>query len=162
MIRWILPLLLHIGLFAGFLDVNEAFKPTVSINQNLIHIEIEMAEHIHLTKSALKFTIEPPEKIALGAYQLPSAEKDEFGDEFVNGSKVDRAKLGSLVFSNVEAKKKLEDFFEKLEGPLGIMDCYFDSDCIQIGACNIRVPIQRINENMRDMFSKMSLREVTL
>jgi thiol:disulfide interchange protein DsbD len=81
MIRWILPLLLHIGLFAGFLDVNEAFKPTVSINQNLIHIEIEMAEHIHLTKSALKFTIEPPEKIALGAYQLPSAEKDEFGDE---------------------------------------------------------------------------------
>jgi len=81
MIRWMLPLLLHIGLFAGFLDVNEAFKPTVSINQNLIHIEIEMAEHIHLTKSALKFTIEPPEKIAFGAYQLPPAEKDEFGDE---------------------------------------------------------------------------------
>ena len=36
--------------------------------------------------------------------------KEEFGDKFVNGSKVDRAKLGDLVFSNVEAKKKLEDF----------------------------------------------------
>jgi len=34
--------------------------------------------------------------------------RNEFGEEFVQGSKVDRAKLGTLVFSNVEAKKKLE------------------------------------------------------
>ena len=68
---------------------------------------------------------------------------------------------GYRILSNLD-KISLKDFFEKLEGPLGIMDCYFDSDCIQIGACNIRVPIQRINENMRDMFSKISLREVTL
>jgi DNA-binding IscR family transcriptional regulator len=45
-------------------------------------------------------------------------------------------------------KISLKDFFEKLEGPLGIMDCYFDSDCIQLGACNIRTPIQRINEKI--------------
>tara|TARA_B110000014_G_scaffold41022_1_gene26998 strand:+ start:6109 stop:6507 length:399 start_codon:yes stop_codon:yes gene_type:complete len=55
----------------------------------------------------------------------------------------------------------LKDFFEKLEGPLGMMDCYFDSDCVQIANCNIRVPIQRINNNMRDMFSQMTLQEVT-
>ncbi len=55
----------------------------------------------------------------------------------------------------------LKDFFEKLEGPLGMMDCYFDSDCIQIGACNIRIPIQRINDNMRNMFAQMTLQEVT-
>ena len=67
---------------------------------------------------------------------------------------------GYRILSNLD-KISLKDFFEKLEGPLGIMDCYFDSDCVQIGACNIRVPIQRINENMRNMFSKMSLREVT-
>ncbi|QOY52065.1 dephospho-CoA kinase [Candidatus Sulfurimonas baltica] len=36
--------------------------------------------------------------------------KENFGDEYVNGSKVDRAKLGSLVFSNADAKKKLEEF----------------------------------------------------
>lgn len=36
--------------------------------------------------------------------------KEEFGEEFVNGSKVDRAKLGALVFSNIEAKTKLENF----------------------------------------------------
>ena len=36
--------------------------------------------------------------------------KENFGDEYVIGSKVDRAKLGSLVFSNLEAKKRLESF----------------------------------------------------
>ena len=55
----------------------------------------------------------------------------------------------------------LKDFFEKLEGPLGMMDCYFESDCLQITSCNIRVPIQRINDNMRNMFSEMTLHEVT-
>ncbi len=58
-------------------------------------------------------------------------------------------------------KISLKDFFEKLEGPLGMMDCYFDSDCVQITNCNIRLPIQRINNNMRDMFTQMSLRDVT-
>ncbi len=36
--------------------------------------------------------------------------KENFGSEYIKGSKVDRAKLGSLVFSNIEAKKKLEEF----------------------------------------------------
>ncbi|MBL0709015.1 MAG: dephospho-CoA kinase [Sulfurimonas sp.] len=36
--------------------------------------------------------------------------KDNFGEEFVEGEKVDRAKLGSLVFSNDEKKKLLEEY----------------------------------------------------
>lgn len=36
--------------------------------------------------------------------------RETFGDEFVNDSKVDRAKLGSLIFSDKESKKKLEEF----------------------------------------------------
>ena len=36
--------------------------------------------------------------------------RENFGDEFVEGTKVNRAKLGQLVFSNSEAKKKLEAF----------------------------------------------------
>jgi dephospho-CoA kinase len=36
--------------------------------------------------------------------------KDTFGEEFINGSKVDRSKLGNLVFSDEEQKKILEDF----------------------------------------------------
>ncbi|MDD2791085.1 MAG: dephospho-CoA kinase [Sulfurimonas sp.] len=35
---------------------------------------------------------------------------DTFGSEYVNGSKVDRAKLGTLIFSDAKAKKILEDF----------------------------------------------------
>jgi len=68
---------------------------------------------------------------------------------------------GCRVATNLD-KMSMKDFFEKLEGPLGMMDCYFDSDCIQIGACNIRIPIQRINDNMRNLFSQMSVQEVTL
>ena len=68
---------------------------------------------------------------------------------------------GYRVATNLD-KISLKDFFEKLVGPLGMMDCYFDSDCIQIGSCNIRVPIQRINDNMRNLFSQMSVQEVTL
>ena len=67
---------------------------------------------------------------------------------------------GYRVATNLD-KISMKDFFEKLEGPLGMMDCYFDSDCIQIGSCNIRVPIQRINDNMRNLFSQMSVQEVT-
>ncbi|ADN10167.1 dephospho-CoA kinase [Sulfurimonas autotrophica] len=33
-----------------------------------------------------------------------------FGQEYINGTKVDRAKLGSYIFSHPEAKKTLESF----------------------------------------------------
>ena len=36
--------------------------------------------------------------------------KETFGDEYINGSKVNRTKLGSLVFSDDKAKKILEEF----------------------------------------------------
>ncbi len=36
--------------------------------------------------------------------------KETFGEEYVHGSKVDRAKLGVLIFSDDKAKKILEDF----------------------------------------------------
>ena len=67
---------------------------------------------------------------------------------------------GYRVATNLD-KISMKDFFDKLEGPLGMMDCYFDSECIQIGACNIRIPIQRINDNMRNLYSQMSVQEVT-
>ncbi len=36
--------------------------------------------------------------------------RENFGEEFVSGSKVNRTKLGTLIFSDKEAKKKLENF----------------------------------------------------
>jgi len=67
---------------------------------------------------------------------------------------------GYRILANLD-QISLKDFFEKLEGPLGMMDCFFESDCFQLSTCNIRTPIQRINDNMRNMFSQMTLREVT-
>jgi DNA-binding IscR family transcriptional regulator len=56
----------------------------------------------------------------------------------------------------------MTQFFEMMEGPLGLMDCYFDSNCKLLDNCNIRLPIQRINESMRTMFDKMTLSDVTI
>ncbi|MEC8984951.1 MAG: Rrf2 family transcriptional regulator [Candidatus Neomarinimicrobiota bacterium] len=55
----------------------------------------------------------------------------------------------------------LVEFFEKVEGPLGLSDCFYDTNCMQIEFCNIRTPIQRINNNMINMFRNMSVQDVT-
>jgi len=52
-------------------------------------------------------------------------------------------------------------FFEIMEGPMGIMDCYFDSGCDQLHGCTIRTPINRINDSIRSMFNKMTLADIT-
>ncbi len=56
---------------------------------------------------------------------------------------------------------KMTTFFEIIEGPIGFMDCYFDSNCDQIHTCSIRTPIQRINDSIRDMFNNISLNDIT-
>jgi len=55
----------------------------------------------------------------------------------------------------------LTDFLEALEGPLGIMNCYLDENCNVAEMCNIRSPIKRINENVRSMFDKITVYDVT-
>ena len=55
----------------------------------------------------------------------------------------------------------MTQFFEVMEGPLGIMDCYFDSNCELIDSCNIRSPINHLNQSMRTMFDNMTLNDVT-
>ena len=52
-------------------------------------------------------------------------------------------------------------FFEIMEGPMGIMDCYFDSGCDHLHGCTIRTPINRINDSIRSMFNKMTLADIT-
>ncbi|MBF88730.1 MAG: hypothetical protein CMG75_03540 [Candidatus Marinimicrobia bacterium] len=70
-----------------------------------------------------------------------------------NGGYKLRAKLDSF---------SMTEFFEIMEGPWGIMDCYFDSNCELVETCNIRSPIQRLNESMRTMFDNMTVNDVTL
>ncbi len=58
-------------------------------------------------------------------------------------------------------KIKLNDFIEIIEGPVGLVDCLHDPDCGHIGTCNIRVPIERINNTIKDLFSNMTLADLT-
>jgi len=56
---------------------------------------------------------------------------------------------------------KLNDFIEIIEGPVGLVDCLRDPDCSQMGTCNIRVPIERINNTIKNLFSNMTLADLT-
>ncbi len=55
----------------------------------------------------------------------------------------------------------MTNFIEMLEGPLGMADCSVESSCCPIETCNIKMPIQRINENIRGLFDKMTLYDIT-
>lgn len=58
-------------------------------------------------------------------------------------------------------KIKLNDFFEIIEGPVGLVDCLNDPDCSHMVTCTIRVPIERINNTIKDLFSNMTLADLT-
>jgi len=48
-----------------------------------------------------------------------------------------------------------------LEGPIGIMDCSVDSNCVQLDICNIRKPINRVNDAIVSMFDNLTLADIT-
>ena len=54
----------------------------------------------------------------------------------------------------------LWEFLDMMEGPLGITDCLTDSECDQIDRCNIKTPMNQINNKMKTIFSKMKLVDV--
>lgn len=58
-------------------------------------------------------------------------------------------------------KIKLNDFIEIIEGPVGLVDCLHGPACSHMGTCNIRVPIERINNTIKDLFSNMTLADLT-
>ena len=55
----------------------------------------------------------------------------------------------------------MTQFMEDLEGPIGIVDCNINSDCIQLDNCNIRLPIKQINNNIRAIFNEIRVGDIT-
>jgi Rrf2 family protein len=58
-------------------------------------------------------------------------------------------------------KISMTQFMEDLEGPMGIVDCNIDAKCIQLDNCNIRLPIKKINSNIRAIFNDIHLGDIT-
>jgi len=54
-----------------------------------------------------------------------------------------------------------EAIIKILEGPIGIMDCSIDTNCVQLDICNIRKPISRVNDAIISMFDNLTLSEIT-
>lgn len=52
-------------------------------------------------------------------------------------------------------------FIEDLEGPIAMVDCSLNIDCLQIENCNIKTPINKINDNIRSVLNNISLNEIT-
>ena len=69
---------------------------------------------------------------------------------------------GGYIIKQNLSNISLWDFLEIMEGPLGLADCFIDSDCTQLDNCNIRTPIQQINTKMKTILSEMTVSDVTL
>ena len=52
-------------------------------------------------------------------------------------------------------------FIEQMEGPLGMVDCSINMDCTQLNNCNIRMPMNKINENIRSIFNNIRIADIT-
>ena len=56
---------------------------------------------------------------------------------------------------------KLDEFIEMIEGPVGIVECLKDPDCNHVETCNIRLPISKVNDTIKNLFSNMTLADIT-
>ena len=68
---------------------------------------------------------------------------------------------GGYVISKDPIKVKMTEFFEIMEGPIGIADCHYDSSCAQIECCSIKDPINKLNNSVKSLFDNMTLAEIT-
>lgn len=62
-------------------------------------------------------------------------------------------------------KVDLEDvnlwqFLEMMEGPLGLVNCVVDDECIQLGDCSIATPMQAIDHTIKSVFNGLSLERI--
>jgi len=53
------------------------------------------------------------------------------------------------------------EFIEFMEGPQGLVGCSTDTDCSFLDICNIRQPIDIINNNLKTMFNNILLSDIT-
>ena len=68
---------------------------------------------------------------------------------------------GGYLINKALEKINLTQFVEEMEGPLEMVECNINSDCIQLNTCNIRMPINKINQNIRSIFNNINITDIT-
>lgn len=72
----------------------------------------------------------------------------------VNGPK------GGYVLARQPGKITVGEVLRAIEGPLSIVQCYQDTQCAQLGRCNIRRPVWMIQTSIEQMLDTLSLEEM--
>jgi Rrf2 family protein len=72
----------------------------------------------------------------------------------VNGPK------GGYVLARETRKITVGQVLRAIEGPLSIVHCYQDTQCPQLGRCNIRRPVWMIQASIEQLLDTLSLEEM--
>jgi len=72
----------------------------------------------------------------------------------VNGPK------GGYVLARKPGTITVGEVLRAIEGPLSIVSCYQDTQCPQLGRCNIRRPVWMIQESIERLLDNLSLEEM--
>jgi Rrf2 family cysteine metabolism transcriptional repressor len=72
----------------------------------------------------------------------------------VNGPK------GGYVLAREPRKITVGEVLRAIEGPLSIVSCYQDTECPQLGRCNIRRPVWMIQLSISQLLDGLSLEEM--
>ena len=67
---------------------------------------------------------------------------------------------GGYILNKKLSSISLVKFIEDLEGPIGMVDCSINDDCLQQDNCNIKLPINKINNNLRTILNNINLSEI--
>ena len=70
---------------------------------------------------------------------------------------------GGYLLKKSLSKISLIKFIEEFEGPVSFSQCTIEAntECSQFDLCNIKSPINEINNNIRELLSNMYLNEIT-
>ncbi|UCD38913.1 MAG: Rrf2 family transcriptional regulator [Fidelibacterota bacterium] len=58
------------------------------------------------------------------------------------------------------ADVNLWQFLERMEGPLGLVDCVSEDECTQLSSCNIKTPMRVIDHTLKAVFTGLTLEHV--
>ena len=67
---------------------------------------------------------------------------------------------GGYYLKNKTPNINLIDFMESIEGPIGIIKCSTDSNCNIYDICNIKTPLNKINENIRSVLTELKINDI--